>query len=270
MITAESVELTERHRLEQARLRAITGADLATILPLLDWEDLQGSWESVERLIVRLIEERRAESAATAMEFYGAVRSAEQIAEPFVPAAADELDLSKLVRNLRITGPGHAGRALYRGDLNVPQSTFVSLEGEVSRNVLNGGRSATLNTLRGDKQVVGWVRITDGNPCAFCAMLASRGPVYKSRQTATAGIRANRDRRGQSSSNYFVRKSKSGATINDFQAHPHCGCTAKPVYAADDPWPDRNQRFRELWDDSTQGFSGRDALNAFRRALAQL
>lgn len=32
-----------------------------------------------------------------------------------------------------------------------------------------------------------WRRVSDGNPCAFCAMLAGRGPVYRSRESA-AGV----------------------------------------------------------------------------------
>ncbi|KAB5606685.1 hypothetical protein EHS19_06735 [Bifidobacterium jacchi] len=30
----------------------------------------------------------------------------------------------------------------------------------------------------------GWRRVSDGDPCAFCAMLVTRGPVYTSRDKA--------------------------------------------------------------------------------------
>ena len=237
-VTDESLTLTEGHRLSQARIRQITAADLAEILPLLDLEDLKGSWPAVELLLVRVVQERHRQSETLAQEFYLAVREAEKVSGLVTPRGADALDLAKLVRNLRITGPGHAGTALYRGYADVFASTFSNLEGEMSRNVLNGGRGATLNTMNADRTAVGWVRITDGNPCAFCAMLASRGPAYRS--------------------------ARSGS----FKAHPRCGCTAKPVFSKEDPWPERNQRFREQWDATTKGYSGNDALNAFRRALA--
>lgn len=237
-VTAESLELTESHRLSQVNLRATTAAELAELLPLVDFEDLKGSWATVERLIVRMIEARRSESEQMAQQFYAAIRAAEGVAGDLVPVGADPLDLRRLITNLRIAGPGHAGSALYRGGTDVYGSTLSNLEGEVSRNVLNGGRGATLNTMQADRTAVGYVRITDGNPCAFCAMLASRGPAYRSQRSGS------------------------------FKAHPRCGCTAKPVFSKGDPWPERNQRFREQWDATTKGYSGNDALNAFRRALA--
>lgn len=46
-----------------------------------------------------------------------------------------------------------------------------------------------------------WRRVTDGNPCSFCAMLATRGEVY-------------------------------GGENADFPAHYKCGCTAEPVYSS--------------------------------------
>lgn len=246
-VTTESLELAEAHRLSQVNLRATTASELAEILPLLNFEDLKGTWPAIERLIIQMIKSRRSESQQIAQEFYAAVRAAEGAAGAFTPVAADALDLGKLVRNLRIAGPGHAGSALYRGAGDVYGSTLSNLEGEVSRNILNGGRGATLNSVHADRVAVGYVRITDGNPCAFCAMLASRGPVYKSARSAVTGP----------------------VLVNgEYKAHPRCGCTAKPVYAKADPWPERNQQFREQWDATTKGYSGNDALNAFRRALA--
>lgn len=52
-----------------------------------------------------------------------------------------------------------------------------------------------------------WRRVTDGDPCGWCAMLAGRGPVYGSAQSAGQGRRY----------------------------HGHCGCTAEPF---DGPWED--------------------------------
>lgn len=50
-----------------------------------------------------------------------------------------------------------------------------------------------------------WRRVTDGHPCAFCAMLASRGPVY------------------------------AEDTV-DFEAHSKCGCTAEISFETADEW----------------------------------
>lgn len=60
-----------------------------------------------------------------------------------------------------------------------------------------------------------WRRVTDGNPCSFCAMLAARGPVYME-STATV-------------SKYALRY------------HKGCGCTAEPWYGRWEDWQPTEQ-----------------------------
>lgn len=60
-----------------------------------------------------------------------------------------------------------------------------------------------------DRRVIGYARISrTGTPCAFCAMLISRGPVYK---TASTAIKSDGD---------------------DY--HPNCQCYAMPVMSTAD------------------------------------
>jgi hypothetical protein len=80
-------------------------------------------------------------------------------------------------------------------------------QGIMRRQVLSGGRQLIDETTGADSQAIGWRRVSDGNPCAFCAMLCSRGPVYRSADKAgdpTAG--------------------------SGLRYHGHCGCTAEIVY----------------------------------------
>ena len=84
--------------------------------------------------------------------------------------------------------------------------------------------------------LLGYRRVTSGNACAFCSMLASRGAVYSQR----------------------------GAS---FEAHDGCSCSPEPVWDIG-PEPEEVTRLRKLWRESTAGLSGKDALNAFRRALS--
>jgi len=240
-ITEESVAVLEAYRLSQVALQQEIAADVAAIMPFLDFDNLADSWSGVERLMVGVTNARHAESVQLSQSFYRSVRTAEGITGPFTLRGADPLDAKTLVQNLRIVGPGHAGEAIWAGRTDVYDTTFSKLRGEVGRNALNGGRSSVLNTTRSDRKAVGWVRVTDGNPCAFCRMLASRGPVYK----------------------------KSGSiSTGDFKAHPKCACVAKPVYSEEDPWPGKGEKFRQEWDEATAGFSGNDALNAYRRYIA--
>lgn len=142
------------------------------------------------------------------------------------------------VVSLHVTGPVNQKSKAARGKpLEVAQKeSFVDAAGAASRHVLTGGRKSLLTLLQDDAQALAWARVTDGDPCSFCALLSSRGPVYKSKQTA------------------------------DFQAHDACACTAEPVYSRQAPWPGRSAEFLRLYRASTQGMSGKDALNGFRRA----
>ncbi len=64
-----------------------------------------------------------------------------------------------------------------------------SSAGAADREVLRAGRDLIDRASRQDRRVVGRARITDGNPCAFCAMLASRGAIYTSQSTVAGGGR---------------------------------------------------------------------------------
>lgn len=72
--------------------------------------------------------------------------------------------------------------------------------------VLTGGRKTVQAWAKADTRAIGWRRVSDGNPCTFCAMLVTRGPVYTSEQKALT----------------------TGDMRNKY--HPHCGCTVEVVY----------------------------------------
>lgn len=115
------------------------------------------------------------------------------------------------------------------------------------RHVVNGARDATENLIAVDPQALGWARITAANPCYFCAMLASRGPVYEEDSFDASDFRF------------------SG--VGDIKVHDGDVCTLRPVFTTDSSaWPESSLRYSKLWSESTSGKSGRDAAIAFRRA----
>jgi hypothetical protein len=123
------------------------------------------------------------------------------------------------------------------------ETALTRTSGSISRHVLNGGRETILRSVAEDREALGWGRVTDGDPCAFCAMLAGRGPVY---QEDTVG----------------------------FEAHDECGCGAEPVYYRDAPWPGRSREFHDMYNeallqarqDGTMATgTSNDLLNTFRR-----
>jgi len=115
------------------------------------------------------------------------------------------------------------------------QIAGVTLSGSISRLVLSGGRDAILGNVRKDRQAVGWARLTDKDPCAWCSMLASRGPVYRSRHTA------------------------------EFAAHDHCACMPIAAWSRDEAWLQHSRDLYEQWQQVTAGHSGADARKEWRR-----
>lgn len=146
-------------------------------------------------------------------------------------------------RALISAGPGYVKLLTQRGEVadTAMAKGLVATSGTAGRQVLNGGRHTGLTLVDADETALGWIRVTDGDPCYFCAMLAGRGPVYKSE--ATAG----------------------------FQAHDHCACTAEPVFARTAAWPGQARDYQQLWQQHVAGrHSGAEARRAWRRLFEQL
>jgi hypothetical protein len=123
----------------------------------------------------------------------------------------------------------------------------------VERLVRDGARSELWSAMQADKKVVGYVRYsTTGTPCGWCAMLISRGPVYKSKASATYGGGA--------------------ASFEDGDKyHDNCHCEALPVWS-DEEYDssslfDLNRKYSDLWPTVTRGLSGKSALSAWRRFI---
>lgn len=144
-------------------------------------------------------------------------------------------------------------------DIHLQHGSMLAAAG--ARVAINGARNATTQASYRDGRVLGWIRISDGDPCYFCAMLISRGAVY--RNEFTAGVGAREDGR---------------TFLGDglFKYHDNCGCTAEPVYVdslnwANDPKYAENKYYRELWDRYIKDkFSGDDAINEWRKLITRL
>lgn len=102
-----------------------------------------------------------------------------------------------------------------------------------------------IDEYRGAK--IGWARILTGvESCGFCSMLASRGPVYKSEQTA----------------------SRIGGSQKAF--HDNCDCETVLV-REDEDWVGQEafEELEKLWIAATLTTSGKASLKAFTAALNQ-
>lgn len=124
--------------------------------------------------------------------------------------------------------------------------------GAADREALRGGRDLISTASRADTRVLGWARITDGDPCAFCAMLASRGAVYKSRESAA-----------------LIDADAPPVAHEDMEKfHAMCHCQTVPVYSRSQMMPRESEKYRQEWTSATRGLTGKDALAAWRKHIA--
>lgn len=244
--TLVGAQLTELQRAAQLRLAAQTVSQMRAAWGLLDPAELDATFERWLRVAVPVVQNNRAASARLAAAYLAAFRRAELGTVAGLPAVtAAPVDVKAVTTSLLVTGPWSIKKAMTAG-VALARATDVAearAAATAMRHVLDGGRDTILPTVAADRQALGWARVASANSCAFCAMLASRGPDYSSEGTAS------------------------------FEAHDGCQCGAEPVYSPDAAWPANSQRYRDLWDEHTAvrpdgAAPGSDAFNTFRRALA--
>lgn len=241
--TLQASRLTEAHRLAQARLSAQAVARSLAAWAVLDPDDMDGTTGRWLSVMLPLLAGQRRASATLAANYLSRFRAMElgAGAAAFAPLLADELDRAATTTGLVVTGPVTVRRALAR---KVDISKALDLGKAMSaragaRHVLNGGRETILDTVKADPKALGWARVASGRACAFCAMLASRGAVYKADDTA------------------------------DFEAHDGCSCSSEAVYRDDAALPAGSDRYADLYQQAKADTAdGDDVLNTLRRTLA--
>lgn len=235
--------LARAHMSQQVREVAQMQALLARLWDqTIDPSDIDGSFLRFQGQASGLIKASRSRGELTAQQYYRAQRLlagyggaaplvAEQPAEALANRAA-----------LHATSVARAKAAIARGETPdvALQLAKAAMLRSAKRRVLDAPRKRLIALTSEDDDARGWARVSDLNPCHFCAMLVSRGPVYSS---VTAR----------------------------FQAHDGCGCSAKPVMRNDPTrgWSADATALRKLWDevgpDGHRGsYDWRSAYNAAR------
>lgn len=110
--------------------------------------------------------------------------------------------------------------------------------------------------------IKGWARVPTGKEtCAWCIMLCSRGAAYSTGRTAGLKIPVRDMLR-------YEREGSFDPKEHMHQWHDGCDCKIVPVFDLDN-WDgkERADAAYEMWGELTRGFSGKDAINAFRRGI---
>jgi hypothetical protein len=235
--TVEAQRLTEAHRIAQARLGARTVTQLVDAWALIDPADLDGTTERWLLTASRLVQAQRSLSAQLAANYLTTFRRLE-LGRPgtLELVIAERLDAQQALTSLTVTGPVRVKLATAGGATieDASQRGMVESARAGMRLALDGGRATIVDSLKNDSQAHGWARATSGSPCAFCAMLAGRGPAF------------------------------SEETVG-FEAHDGCSCTAEPVYSEDADWPAGARQYADLYQQAKSADG--DTAIAFRQII---
>lgn len=217
------VGLSRSHMTKQVADAAQIQAGLAAAFDKkMDPAALDASFPAFYRSALALVTAGRSRAVKTATDYYGAAKTGAGF-DALIPAVpAPELDLAMSVQALLLNGPVSVKKQLASGvgliaamDKAKAQTLRVG-----KRLVLEAPRKHLITLSHKDKDALGWARVSDGQPCHFCAMLVSRGPVY-------------------------------GEKTARFEAHNGCGCSVRPFFKgeADGGWSPDALALRELWDE---------------------
>lgn len=127
--------------------------------------------------------------------------------------AAQLPSVDNLADSLYSSTAGVAKARVKAGDSpqQVVERTQSAVEAKGLRLVADGGRAPLVDEVSSGRHgAIGYARVVDPDPCPFCAMLASRGAVYRSDSFASSNALFTGD--------------------NQFKVHDGCGCTLEPIY----------------------------------------
>lgn len=221
--SGQAAQGTNGFRQAQAGLVIALDSEIAQVYAQqLDVADLKGTLPLFKRAMQAVARRYGMAHGALSLNFYRKERQVAGITTAVRLPAPSPPTIGKLD-----TGLDWATKGLWSKTPDV-ESSLTDVTGVTERAVMNVGRDAVLNSVQADKKALGWARVTKATPCSFCALLSTRGAVYKSEQTA------------------------------DFQAHNNCQCFAVPVFTSYEPTA-QIREYQAL-------YQQHPGLNNFRRA----
>lgn len=176
--SADGKDLTRAHKAYQSSIAAVSAIEARLLWAGLNVDDIDGStpaWLAATSAVVNRQVEVSQDAAAI---YFGSYSAAE------TGRAADAVRVAPIVATpavLYFAGPVRI-KTLIKGGMDPVEAhakSLTKLAGAAHRQTLMAGRLTVAKSTAQDRRAIGWRRVTDGNPCAFCAMLASRGAVYR-------------------------------------------------------------------------------------------
>lgn len=270
----------QEHRKEQERIANEVENGVAQQYRHLKFEDLDGSqlnW--VDRTLPAVregFESSQSAAAAFLLRYRGIAIASQTGSVP--PARPTYVPVSRAVQgristrlgqhflapgfnepnvaaSLLAAGPGTVKRSMPAPSKVVMGKALRNVVGTAVRHSMDGGREVVATEVDNDDLAIGFQRITDKDPCYFCALLAANGPVYLSRSSF------------DEANNKFDPNAAFAATGEPdaiAKVHNHCRCTIVPVFEGFegvDPW---GKVALSIWRTVRGKWSGQEAMNKYR------
>lgn len=247
MTTVEAQHITAAYRERSREVSAAVEVQIAAAWRAFNPTDASASWPAVAKVARGLVLRGYGVQRALAVAYLRSHASVSGVRD-LAALAAPTITLDHVDTALRVTGPVAFKTAIADGAVPDKAAALAlsQLTGAASRLSQLGGRATIDRTARESPVIVGYRREARAHSCYFCAMLASRGAVYKTESSAKV-----RDVRGGGSRRF----------------HDHCRCSAEPLYGHEDE-PAHVAALSDRWAEVTAGKSGQDAVNAWRAAYA--
>lgn len=272
-VPALSAWLAYRQQVEQESIAAKVAAGMFLLWPILAFTNLKETTQTWVHASLLQVQSGWDESAVAAARFVEASRWAVEPEAPPIEPIRIEFPARDVAKALEATGPGRVRKLTPGVESEIMAKAQRASSGAGSTSALDGGREQVMGQVlkmapgrTSSRQQIGWARVTDSNPCYFCAMLASLGAFFLNEhafQQSDSKIRVIKR-------NGIVERR---AFVGDGQAkvHDNCKCTLRAVFSESDSRDKRAKNFLNQWNDLTKGKSSfkpkghlSEAMTAFR------
>ncbi|RLP12257.1 VG15 protein [Propionibacterium australiense] len=141
-----------------------------------------GAIEALAAYVEALAQQYGTVAAAAAADWYEELRAADGLADGFTALVDDTIDGARVQHSTR-----------YLATTGDSQALAGKLGGLLQRHIFGAGRQTINANMDADPADVRYARVPRGpKTCAFCSMLASRGWVYRSKESASQRKRGGR------------------------------------------------------------------------------
>ncbi|MFH9574187.1 hypothetical protein ACH4MG_27065 [Streptomyces sp. NPDC017454] len=257
--TSDSTGSVARWRRAQAGLTTLLLRDLRGLRRLINPHRLQATVPTWIDAVAALVARYSEVAATLAADFYDGEREAAGMSGTFTVPLADPPRDEQTSNSLRWAtkdvwprGEAEATVAQLEPLDTRLDAAMSKAEGAIGRLVLNAGRDTVTGAVRRDGGAIAYARAAALGCCSFCALMSSRGAIYKDRGAV-----------GEDANDQFV------GDDSVIKYHNYCRCQPIPVF--------RGQAFElspkaREWDriyrEYAQGHPG-EQLRRFRAALAE-